>query len=115
MLRRLSSAFLLVALAVPAGAQEDDPLVRAVREQEALREKQAQGIRRAEDKAYTPFAADTMVSPGLQASGSGGTDRPAPRAAPASSGAGVLPWAIAGTGVLMLAVLGWAVLRRNRH
>ena len=111
-LSALSSA-LVLALAATASAQDDDPLVRAVREQEALRARQAQGIERAEQKTYSPLTSDSMVSPGLQASGSSSSR--APRPAPRPQGYGVLPWAIAGVGVLMFALLGWAVIRRNRQ
>lgn len=108
------AATVVLALAAGASAQEDDPLVRAVREQEALRERQAQGIRRAEHQAFSPLTADPTVSPGLQGSGSSSPAR-IPAAAPKPPGVGVLPWAIGGVGVLMFALLGWFVLRRNRQ
>ena len=109
----LSSA-LLLAFAATAAAQDEDPAVRAVREQEALRERQTQGIRRAEERTYSPLTSDSMVSPALQASGTSSPSS-APRPGPLPQRLGFLPWAIAAVGVLMFALLGWAVLRRNRQ
>ena len=114
--RRWSWALLLALAAGSARAQEDDPLVRAARDQQALRDRQAQGIQRAEQKTYSPLSGDTMVSPGLQSPGSAETPaKPLPFPTAKPSRAGFLPWAIGAVALLMFLLLGWAVLRRNRE